>query len=82
MTPGEMGRTMPIASNGKIWIGSGGQLHWTLAYGAKQTGSWLWRNYYFLQIDNGAKVGVPGDKKNGGNYTKVDWWNPWLMVWD
>ena len=26
--------------------------------------------YYFLQIDNGAKVGVPGDKKNGGNYTK------------
>ena len=52
--------------------GSGGQLHWTLAYGAKQTGSWLWRNYYFLQIDNGAKVGVPGDKKNGGNYTKVD----------
>ena len=88
MTPGEMGRTMPIASNGKIWInpalcfadlfaydqikhykkpairlcGSGGQLHWTLAYGAKQTGSWLWRN--------------------GGNYTKVDWWNPWLMVWD
>ena len=17
-----------------------------------------------------------------GNYTKVDWWNPWLMVWD
>lgn len=108
MTPGEMGWTMPIASNGKIWInpalcfadlfaydqikhykkpairlcGSGGQLHWTLAYGAKQTGSWLWRNYYFLQIDNGAKVGVPGDKKNGGNYTKVDWWNPWLMVWD
>ena len=108
MTPGEMGRTMPIASNGKIWInpalcfadlfaydqikhykkpairlcGSGGQLHWTLAYGAKQTGSWLWRNYYFLQIDNGAKVGVPGDNKNGGNYTKVDWWNPWLMVWD
>jgi hypothetical protein len=57
-------------------------LHWTLAYGAKQTGSWFWRNYYFLQIDNGAKVGVPGDKKNGGNYTKVDWWNPWLMVWD
>ena len=108
MTPGEMGWTMPIASNGKIWInpalcfadlfaydqikhykkpairlcGSGGQLHWTLAYGAKQTGSWFWRNYYFLQIDNGAKVGVPGDKKNGGNYTKVDWWNPWLMVWD
>ncbi len=61
MTPGEMGWTMPIASNGKIWInpalcfadlfaydqikhykkpairlcGSGGQLHWTLAYGAK-----------------------------------------------
>ena len=62
--------------------GYSGQLHWTLAYGAKQTGSWLWRNYYFFQIDNGAKVGVPGDKKNGGNYTKVDWWNPWLMVWD
>lgn len=108
MTPGEMGWTMPIASNRKIWINpalcfadlfaydqiqhykkpairlcsSSGQLHWTLAYGAKQTGSWLWRNYYFLQIDNGAKVGVPGDKKNGSNYIKVDWWNPWLMVWD
>ena len=35
-----------------------------------------------LRIDNGAKVGMPGDKKNGGDYTKVDWWNPWLMVWD
>ena len=19
-----------------------------------------------------------GDKKNGGNYTKVDWWDPWV----
>ncbi len=57
-------------------------LHWTLAYGAKQTGSWGWRNYYFLQIDNGAKVGIPNNAKNKNNYQRVDWWNPWLMVWD
>lgn len=61
---------------------SGKELHWTLAYGARQTGSWLWRNYYFLQIDNGAKVGIPGDMNDRGNYFKVQWWNPWLMVWD
>ena len=61
---------------------SRGQLHWTLAYGAKQTGSWLWRNYYFLQIDNGSAVEIPGSKTNGANYTKAQWWNPWLMVWD
>ena len=61
---------------------SRGQLHWTLAYGAKQTGSWLWRNYYFLQIDNGSAVGIPGSKTNGANYTKAQWWNSWLMVWD
>ena len=61
---------------------SGGGLHWTLAYGTKQTGSWFWRNYYFLQIDNGAKVGIPNSMTNSANYTKVDWWNPWLMVWD
>ena len=107
ITPSEMAWTMPVASNGKIWINpalcfadlfaydqikhykktairlcsSSGQLHWTLAYGAKQTGSWLWRNYYFLQIDNGAAVGIPGSKTNGANYTKAQWWNPWLMVW-
>lgn len=108
MTPVEMSRSMPVASNGRIWInpslhfrdmyaydqikyhkkpvirlcGVNGGLHWTLAYGARQTGNWLWRNYYFLQIDNGAKVGVPGNKGDGRNYTSVDWWNPWLMVWD
>lgn len=54
--------------------------HWTLAYGAKQTGSYLWRNYYFLQIDNGAKIKTIGDSEK--NYHQVDWWNAWLMVWD
>lgn len=62
--------------------GVNGSLHWTLAYGTRQTGSWLWRNYYFLQIDNGAKVGNNGDINNSAHYTSVDWWNPWLMVWD
>lgn len=108
LTPVEMSWSMPIASNGKIWInpalifqdlcaydqikhygrpalrlcGSDGQLHWVLAYGARQTGSWFWRNYYFLQIDNGSKVGVPGPAKHNDSYQRVDWWNPWLMVWD
>lgn len=61
---------------------SGGSLHWTLAYGTRQTGSWFWRNYYFIQIDNGAKVGIPGNPRSNNSYKKVDWWNPWLMVWD
>lgn len=60
----------------------GGSLHWTLAYGAKQTGNWLWRNYYFLQIDNGTSIGNQRSASNSGDYTAVDWWNPWLMVWD
>lgn len=60
----------------------GASLHWTLAYGARQTGSWLWRNYYFLQIDNGGKLDIPGNPSSKENYQKVDWWNPWLMVWD
>lgn len=61
---------------------SKGGLHWTLAYSAKQTGNRAWRNYYFLQIDNGQKVDVPNpkDMDDGNNYNRVDWWNPWLMV--
>ena len=61
---------------------SGEQLHWTLAYGARQTGNRFWRNYYFLQVDNGGKVGVPGDPQKAASYRSVDWWNPWLLVWD
>ncbi len=59
-----------------------GQLHWTLAYGARQTGNWRSRTYYFLQIDNGGLVGVLGSPDDESNYTQVDWWNPWLLVWD
>lgn len=61
---------------------SGSALHWTLAYGTRQTGNRFWRNYYFLQIDNGSKIGVPGSVRDWGNYKSVDWWNPWLLVWD
>lgn len=61
---------------------SGSALHWTLAYGTRQTGNRFWRNYYFLQIDNGSKIGVPGSVRDWGNYKSVDWWNPWLKVWD
>ena len=56
----------------------GDSLHWTLAYGVKKTESLFWSNFYFHQIDNGALVGVPST----GSYTQVDWWNPWLKVWD
>jgi len=59
-----------------------GSLHWTLAYATKQTGNWLWRNYYFVQRDNGTLVGKSNTIHNDSHYTCVDWWNPWLMVWD
>jgi len=107
MTPAEMSRSMPIASNGKIWISpflwfqdfaaydqikhhkrpalrlcaKGGSLHWTVAYGAYQTGSYFWRNYYFLQQDNHS-LGKDKEAAKPRYYSRVDWWNPWLMVWD
>lgn len=56
-------------------------LHWQLAYGTYQTGNYFWRNYYFLQQDN-ASLGKYKDPKNKSNYSRVAWWNPWLMVWD
>ena len=60
-----------------------GQLHWTLALGAKATGNYWWRNYYFLQIDNGTLISnrhqIPKDAQN---YTAIDWWNPWFLVYD
>ena len=40
------------------------------------------QEHYDKVVEYAKSIGVPGDKKNGGNYTKVDWWNPWLMVWD
>lgn len=58
-----------------------GDLHWTLAYGSFQSGNYFWRNYYFLQQDNASK-GVYKNPNNKSNYSRVDWWNPWLMVWD
>lgn len=59
----------------------GGGLHWTVAYGTFQSGNYFWRNYYFLQQDNSSR-GVWQDPTNKSNYSQVDWWNPWLMVWD
>lgn len=60
-----------------------GELHWTLAYGARATGGYFWRNYYFLQIDNGSKIKDRYQNPDkDAYYTKVDWWNPWLLVWD
>ncbi|MFK8297127.1 hypothetical protein ACI76O_01905 [Capnocytophaga cynodegmi] len=111
MTPAEMSWSMPIASNGKIWINpipnmagfhayqhisdrnnpvirlcaSGGELHYTLVYGVRQTGNYWWRNYYFLQIDNGSLYPVGNrnqDPERNENYHSVDWWNPWFLVWD
>jgi hypothetical protein len=59
-------------------------LHWTVAYGAYQTGSYLWRTYYYLQHDNGSLFSRGGykDPSVNSNYSQVDWWNPWLLVWD
>jgi len=107
MTPVEMSWSMPIASNGRIWISpflwfqdfaaydqikhhkrpalrlcaKGGSLHWTVAYGAFQTGNYFWRNYYFLQQDN-ESLGMDKKPAEKTYYSRVDWWNPWLMVWD
>ncbi len=66
------------------WVSdsSGSGFHWVLAYGARQTGSWFWRNYYFLQTDNGAYIKKIGNGRNNDAYKSVEWWNPWLMVWD
>ena len=58
-----------------------GSLHWMLAFGTYQSGNYLWRNYYFIFHDNETK-GVPKDANDKENYSQVDWWNPWLMVWD
>jgi len=56
--------------------GVAGELHWTLAYGAKKTGPVVWRKYEFRQIDNGAKI------KDRETFTSTEWWNIWLGVWD
>jgi hypothetical protein len=56
--------------------GVAGELHWTLAYGAKKTGPVVWRKYEFRQIDNGAKI------KDREAFTSTEWWNIWLGVWD
>ncbi|MDO5105505.1 hypothetical protein [Capnocytophaga sp.] len=53
---------------------TGGELHWTVCYGAKKTGPVVWRRYEFREIDNGAKVGKSGD------FVTPDWWNVWLLV--
>lgn len=55
---------------------SEGDLHWTLAFGAKKTGPVVWRKYEFRQIDNGAKVGKKGE------FSSTEWWNIWLLVFD
>lgn len=55
---------------------SEGNLHWTLAFGAKKTGPVVWRKYEFRQIDNGSKVGKKGE------FSSTEWWNIWLLVFD
>jgi hypothetical protein len=66
-------------------------MHWTLCYGTYQTGSYFWRNYYYLQTDNDAKFG--GDPKldkwdldsyNTLNtaWKQMDWYLPFLLVQD
>jgi hypothetical protein len=60
---------------------SGGGLHWTVAYGAYQTGNYLWRTYYYLQRDNSSRNNSIS-LTNASSYKQVDWWNPWMLVWD
>lgn len=36
---------------------SHGQFHWTIIYGCYRVKRWITTNYYFLQIDNGSKIG-------------------------
>ena len=55
---------------------SEGNLHWTLAFGAKKIGPVVWRKYEFRQIDNGSKVGKKGE------FSSTEWWNIWLLVFD
>ena len=62
-----------------------GELHWTLAFGARATGNYFWRNYYFLQIDNGTTIKEENRNRvisDSKHYTAVDWWNPWYLVYD
>jgi hypothetical protein len=63
---------------------AGGNLHWTIAYGTYQTGSYLWRTYYFMQQDNGTlfRNGEYKNPTDNNSYSQVDWWNPWILVWD
>jgi hypothetical protein len=59
---------------------SSGEGHWTVACGTYQTGSYLWRTYYYLQKENkSSDYKNPNDNKY---YSQVDWWNPWLLVYD
>jgi hypothetical protein len=55
--------------------------HWTVACGAYQTGSYLWRTYYYLQKEN-KNNGSYKNPSSNGSYSQVDWWNPWLLVYD
>lgn len=76
-----------IRYNGKPALrlcSANGSLHWTIAFGTYQTGSYFWRTYYFMQQDNGALF-EKGRYKNPSfneSYSQVDWWNPWILVWD
>ena len=68
---------------GKSYLAANGQLHWTLACGAVANGSYLWRNYKFLQIDNGTLItDEERDINKEINYTAVQVWNPWFLVYD
>jgi hypothetical protein len=62
---------------------SGNGLHWKVAYGAFQTGNYLWRTYYYLQRDNNREIrNKVVDPTSSSYYSQIDWWNPWLLVWD
>lgn len=57
------------------------ELHWTVALGARMEGVWAWKKYRFMQRDNSTR----GPIKRPDSlplYKPIDWWNPWLMVWD
>lgn len=58
---------------------SDGELHWTLCYGTYQTGSYFWRNYYYLQTDNGSKF---NRARGYSNWEQMDWYMPFLLVED
>lgn len=61
---------------------SGNSLHWMLAFGTYQSGNYAWRNYYFVFRDNQTHGDYIDPTTKGDDYSQVDWWNPWLMVWD